>query len=275
MVEIFILLLGSIVGVVLGLTGAGGSVIAVPLLMLGLGWTLPQAVPVALLAVALSALSGMFTVTRRNLVCYRAAILMAALGLASAPAGIWLAQWLPHMWLLILFAIVLVAVAIRMYLQATYSPADSSIVRAAIDWQDSNPVCRFHPDTGKLAWSSPCAVVLALGGAVTGLMSGLIGVGGGFIIVPALRHLTQLSMHAAVGTSLMVIALISTAGFAGAMLQGIPVAWSVAVPFVGGAILGMAGGRSLAPFLAGPLLQKAFALLMILASAGLVGGLFH
>lgn len=275
MVEIFILLLGSIVGAVLGLTSAGGSVIAVPLLMLGLGWTLPQAVPVALLAVAVSALSGVFTATKRNLVCYRAAILMAALGLVSAPAGIWLAQWLPHMWLQLLFALVLVAVAIRMYLQATYSPADSSVVRASIDWQDSSPVCRFNPDTGKLAWSSPCAVVLALGGAVTGLMSGLIGVGGGFIIVPALRHLTQLSMHAAVGTSLMIISLISTAGFAGAVLQDIPVAWSVALPFVGGAIIGMAAGRSLAPFVAGPLLQKGFALLMILVSAALIAGLFQ
>lgn len=275
MVDLITLALGAIVGIVLGLTGAGGSVIAVPLLMIVLDWTLPQAVPVALLAVGVSALFGVLTASRHQLVCYRAALLMAILGFVTAPMGIRLAQWLPHLWLQLLFAVVLVVVAIRMFLQATWSPADSSVVRAAVDWQDSSPVCRFNPDTGKLSWSSPCAVVLTISGAITGLMSGLIGVGGGFIIVPALRYLTQLSMHAAVGTSLLIITLISTAGFAGAMFQDIPVAWATAVPFVAGAVIGMAGGRRLAPFLAGPLLEKLFAVLMVGVAIALITGLMY
>ena len=275
MADLIILLLGAVVGIVLGLTGAGGSVIAVPLLMLALGWTLPQAVPVALLAVGVSALLGVLAATRHHLVCYRAAILMAVLGFITAPIGIRMAQLLPHVWLQLLFALVLTAVAVRMFLQATYSPADSSIVRAAVDWHDSNPVCRFNPETGKLSWSSPCAVVLTLSGAMTGLLSGLIGVGGGFIIVPALRHLTQLNMHAAVGTSLLIITFISTAGFVGAILQGVPVDWSMAVPFVAGAIVGMMAGRSLTPLIAGPMLQKLFSILMTGVAVALIAGLMH
>lgn len=275
MVEITALLLGAIVGLVLGLTGAGGSVIAVPLLIFGLGWTLPQAVPVALLAVAASALVGAVAASRQGLVCYRAAVVLAVLGFITAPAGIWLALRIPDIWLQAIFAGVLVAVAVRLFIQATYSPDDSRVVRAAIIRQDSSPVCRLNSQTGKLTWTSPCAFVLSLGGAVTGLITGLIGVGGGFIIVPALRHLTQLNMHAAVGTSLMVITGISIAGFTGAFFTGVPVSWPAAVPFVGGAIIGMIAGRTLAPFLSGPFLQKGFAVLMVVVSAGLIGSMFR
>lgn len=270
MVEITALILGTGVGLVLGLTGAGGSVIAVPLLIFGLGWTLPQAVPVALLAVAVSALVGAVAATRQGLVCYRAAVVLALLGFLTAPVGIWLSLRVTDFWLQLVFAAVLLIVAVRLFIQATYSPDDSRIVRAAITRQESNPVCRLNPETGKLTWTSPCAFVLALGGAATGLISGLIGVGGGFIIVPAIRHLTQLSMHTAVGTSLLVITLISIAGFVSALFHDVPVSWATGAPFVAGAVLGMIAGRTLAPILAGPQLQKGFAVLMVVVSAGLL-----
>ena len=76
-------LLGAIVGLVLGLTGAGGSIFAVPLLMWGLGWTLPQATPVALLAVCAGASFGTITAWDVELVRYRAAMLMAATSLSA------------------------------------------------------------------------------------------------------------------------------------------------------------------------------------------------
>lgn len=262
--------LGVAVGLVLGLTGAGGSILAVPLLMAGLGWTLPQAAPVALLAVATAAAIGTVGAWRHELVRYRAAMLMAALGFVTAPLGIWLAQGMPLWWLNAGFALILIIVAGRMFMQARTTPEETAVVRAATEGQAGAAVCRLNPATGRLSWTSPCAGALAATGAATGLVSGLLGVGGGFIIVPALRRLTQLNMHAAVGTSLMVIALVSAAGVAGALLHGIAMPWDVALPFVAGAVIGMLAGRLVAPRIAGPALQQGFAVLMWIVAAGLL-----
>jgi uncharacterized protein len=262
--------LGIAVGLVLGLTGAGGSILAVPLLMVGFGWSLPQAAPVALLAVATAAIIGTAGAWRHDLVRYRAALLMAALGFMTAPLGILMAQAMPLLWLNTVFALILIVVAARMFMQARSSPDETTVVRAVAAGQAGAAVCRLNPATGRLSWTSPCAGALAVTGAVTGLVSGMLGVGGGFIIVPALRRLTQLNMHAAVGTSLMVIALISAGGVAGALLQGVAMPWDIAWVFVAGAVGGMLAGRWLAPLIAGPRLQQGFAVLMCIVAAGML-----
>jgi uncharacterized protein len=89
------ILLGSLVGALLGLTGAGGGVLAVPALMLGLGLSMTDAVPVALIAVGGAAWLGGLAGLRQGLVRYKAALLMAVLGTVCAPAGVWLAHRLP------------------------------------------------------------------------------------------------------------------------------------------------------------------------------------
>ena len=111
-------LLGSLTGLTLALTGAGGAILAVPLLIFGLHLTVAEAAPIALLAVCLSAAMGAMIALINGKVRYRAAGLMAIIGACAAPAGIWLAQKLPNAPLTILFAIVLAYVAVDMFRQS-------------------------------------------------------------------------------------------------------------------------------------------------------------
>lgn len=269
--------LGAIVGLVLGLTGAGGSIIAVPLLMAGIGWSLTVAAPVALLAVASSATYGAYVAWKLSYVRYRAALLMAAFGLLTAPGGIAVARLLDLRLLTMLFAGVMAVVAVRMFAQAVASPEDTRVLRATVhgDGERSRgPLCRLHPQTGRIIWTPLSVSVMSAIGAMTGFLSGLMGVGGGFVIVPSLRAATELSIHSAVATSLMAIALVST-GTVGLMLwNGQPFPWPFAAPFVAGALTGMWGGQCIAPKIAGPALQKGFAVLLCSISIYLMARLF-
>ena len=259
-------LLGVAVGLVLGLTGAGGSILAVPLLMWGLGWTVPQAAPVALLAVCAAATFGTVSAWDITYVRWRAAMLMAVAGLLTAPFGLKAAEALPIHWLTMFFAVVLAAVAVRMIRQARRAPEEAAIVRAAVAGDGTRargPICRLNPKTGRLVWTLPCRLVLTGIGTVTGFLAGLLGVGGGFVIVPALRTVSELSMHSAVATSLMAIALTSAGTVVTAVLQGRELPWEVALPFAVGALVGMSAGRYLAPRITGPRLQQGFAALMV------------
>jgi uncharacterized membrane protein YfcA len=108
--------------------------------------------------------------------------------------------------------------------------------------------------------------VMSVIGAATGFLSGLLGVGGGFVVVPSLRGTSELSMHSAVATSLMVIALISSGTFAVMLIQGHEFSWTFAMPFVVGSLAGMWCGRLIAPRVAGPRLQQGFASLLFAIS---------
>lgn len=264
------LLLGIAVGLVLGLTGAGGSILAVPLLMFTLAWPMTQAAPVALLAVSAASALGSYLAWRKSYVRYRAAVLMAAAGVLAAQFGLRVAEVLPQSKLSLIFAVVLGLVALRMFIQAWRSPEDSTVVRAAVEGDGEHshgPICRLHPATGRIVWTRVSVLVIATIGAVSGFLSGLLGVGGGFVIVPSLRVATELSMHSAVATSLMAIALTSFGTVGGALLQGRVMPLVVALPFVAGSLLGMLGGHALAPRIAGPRLQQGFAVLMLLIAA--------
>lgn len=263
-------ILGCLVGIVLGLTGAGGSIFAVPLLVFGLGWTLPQATPVALLAVLAAAAFGTATLWRSGLIARRAALVAGLLGSATAPLGLALAARLPARALVLTFAGAMLVVAARMLRQAGSSPDDARVVRAATDGavDAGDPLCRLDPATQRIRWNRPCAFAVAAAGAVTGVLSGALGVGAGFVIVPTLRAVTGLSMQACVATSLMTIAIVSTAATGAHLLAAGPQALPVAIagPFVGGALLGMLASRLAAPRLSGPVLQRVFAALMIVAA---------
>lgn len=264
--------LGIAIGLVLGLTGAGGSIIAVPLLMATLAWPMTQAAPVALLAVTAAAALGSYLAWRKSYVRYRAAILMSLAGIITAQVGLRVAHVLPNTWLMAVFACVLAVVAYRMFRQTMLSPTDAGVVRAAVSGDGEpahGPMCRLHPSTGRIIWTRMSAFVIACIGALSGFLSGLLGVGGGFVIVPALRSSTELSMHSAVATSLMAIAITSLGAVVGAVALGRPFPLMVALPFVFGALLGMLGGHALAPRIAGPSLQQAFAVMMMVMALGM------
>ena len=267
------LILGLLIGLVLGLTGAGGSILAVPVLMLGLGWSLTDAAPVALIAVCAAATFGTIAAWDVSYVRYRAAMLMAAAGFIAAPLGVLAAHALPATTLVGLFSGVLVVVAVRMLLQARQHPDETTIVRADVHGDGvpaRGPLCRRHEGRGRLKWTKPCAFVISAIGSATGFLSGLLGVGGGFVIVPSLRAATALSMHSAVATSLMAIALTSAGTVLVILLSGKSLPWLMALPFAAGALGGMLAGRRLAPRVAGPRLQQGFAVLMFITAAVLI-----
>jgi uncharacterized protein len=266
------ILLGTIVGLVLGLTGAGGSIFAVPLLIFGLGWSLTQATPVALLAVCGAAVFGTITAWRTGQVCQRAALLIGIFGSVTAPVGILLASRTRHDVLVVAFAGVMVVVAIRLFLQARARPGESKLVRAtgAQDVSAGAPVCRIDMSSNRILLSSPCKIALAVSGAITGVLSGALGVGAGFVIVPTLRAATQLSVGSSIATSLMAIAIISATAVAAFFIRGGSMPFLVTATFFIGALAGMLLGRWIAPRVAGPRLQQLFAAFMLIAAASMV-----
>lgn len=256
-------LLGLAIGVILALTGAGGGILAVPALVFGAHQSVAQAGPIGLLAVGMAAALGAVLGLRAGTVRYRAALVISAAGMALSPLGLWLAQRIENRWLTLMFAMLLLFVAYRTYRQASTPEASAGVAA-----KDATP-CIRDADTGRFKWTAPCARALALSGGVAGMLSGLLGVGGGFVMVPALRRYTDLAMQSVVATSLAVIALVSTTGVVSSAAAG-TLNWSVAMPFSAGALAGMAGGRLLAARLAGPLLQKGFAVVSALVAVGLV-----
>ena len=258
-----IILLGAFVGFILGATGAGGAILSVPLLTVFLHLDISQAGPIGLFAAtvvsAIAALMGL----REGIVRYKAALLMAGLGLCFAPLGFWLAQRLPNAPLTLIFVVVLAWVGYRMWHESDHLDGvlERHVTKTVF-------VCERNDVSGKFVWTYPCARALALTGGLAGFLSGLIGVGGGFIIVPSLKKNTNMDMRAIVATSLSVITLVSAGGVALAATHG-QVDWSIAVPFVAAAVFGMFGGRQLGHRLPNYILSRGFAVLALVA-AGLM-----
>jgi uncharacterized membrane protein YfcA len=250
------MLYGLCVGLVLGMTGAGGGILAVPALVLGMGWQPHAAAPVALLAVGFSAGLGAINGLRKNLVRWRAALLMAGIGVALAPLGARVAQALSPTVLMTLFAAAMFITSGRLLLRRGIrnTPAD------AISAAEKN--CMLNPLTGRLKWTARCAATLACIGSLSGLLTGMLGVGGGFLIVPAFKQWTDLRMHGIVATSLLVIALVSMGSAASALRMGAQVAPTGFV-FIAAAMAGMFVGRRVLPRLPGLVLQTGFAVLSI------------
>lgn len=237
--------LGSIVGLSLGLTGAGGAILALPLLVYGLGLAPAEAVPVSLAAAGSAALAGALQRLRQREVALGAALLIAGGGTLGAPAGAWLGQQLSPAVLMALFSLILCIAAARMWTSAgrETSPAPKSC--------GSGPLSRR------------CMGVLAVAGVLTGVLSGTFGVGGGFVIVPLLVLAVGMEIRRAAATSLLVIALVSSAAIVALLLNGQPLNTAVALPFLAGGLLGMALGTGLARRLPTAGLQKGFALMML------------
>ncbi|MCD5992127.1 sulfite exporter TauE/SafE family protein [Pseudomonas sp. CDFA 602] len=252
--------LGAVIGAVLALTGAGGGILAVPLLVFGLGLSIVEAAPVALLAVGLAAGVGAVLGLRQGIVRYRAAGYIAGIGVVVAPLGLWLAHRLPNTPLALLFSLVLVYACSRILIKASRELREGAPPpRSAI------LPCVLNPLQGRLRWTMPCLRALTFTGAASGLLSGLLGVGGGFVIIPALTRYSDLDIKSVMATSLAVIALVSTGSVITASLGGV-MHWSVGVPFALGAIAGLAAGRRVACYLAGPRLRQLFAVCGIVAA---------
>jgi uncharacterized membrane protein YfcA len=255
--------LGVAIGIILALTGAGGGILAVPLLIFGAQQSVAQAGPIGLLAVGMAAALGAVLGLRAKIVRYRAAVLISGTGMILSPLGLWLAHRVDNRWLTMIFAVVLLFVAFRTFRQTGKHAGNNP------NADGKQPPCIRDADSGRFIWTSSCARALAASGGVAGLLSGLLGVGGGFVMVPALRRYTDLGMQSVVATSLAVIALVSITGVAASAMAG-NLNMAVAMPFAAGALGGMLGGRAISARLAGPHLQRAFATVSALVAVGMI-----
>jgi uncharacterized membrane protein YfcA len=246
--------LGALIGLILALTGAGGGILAVPALTLGLGLSMTAASPVALLAVASAAATGMMDGLLKGHVRIRAALLISAVGLLVAPSGQHLARFLPERWLTGLFACVMLLVALRMIL----APASAGI--------KTNVTCIVDEKTGRISWNALSFFKLCLIGLLSGLATGLLGVGGGFILVPALLRCSNISMNGIIATSLTVITLVSTGAVISALSTGQLKLSEPVLLFVCSTVVAMLLGRQFAEKIPANQLQVAFSFLLCCVS---------
>ena len=232
--------IGLVLGLLLGLTGAGGSLVALPLL-LSLHLPLRDAIGVSLGAVSMSALIGAIPRARMGQVAWKPVILLAICGLPGNAAGQWLGRFVAERALIIAFCLLVLWSAWRM-------------------WRGASLPAKEHGEERYLA-----LVAIGLG---VGLLSGLMGVGGGFLIVPALLWFTSLSLLSAMATSMAVIAVVSGGGFLLYLTGAQP-----ELPLLGGLALGGAcgvlTGNRLAQYLNSSLLQRLFALMLVVVSLSL------
>ena len=261
------ILIGLLIGTVLGLTGAGGSIFAVPLLILLLNLPVSDAVGLALGAVAISALIGTLNNWQGKYILWVPALTLGLSGALFAPLGKYLGNQIPDFFLLLGFSILAFTVAIIMWRQASTSPQDAEVVRSGTGSEHDyiEPICRFnHAETFRL--TPKCFSALLSAGTTVGLLSGLFGVGGGFLIVPALLFITQVSMRQAVATSLLIITFISTIGFLSFAASSPAMNWSLLAKICDGGVIGMLGGHVVADKIAGPQLQKIFSVSLMITA---------
>ncbi|MGV0644159.1 sulfite exporter TauE/SafE family protein [Mycolicibacterium sp. XJ879] len=209
--------LGALIGVLLGLLGGGGSILAVPALVYGMNLGIEQAIPISLVVVATASAVGVLPKIRARQVRWRMAGIFAAAGVPATVLGSAISRHLPEPALLIGFAAVMVVAGIRML----------------ADQGNTGTACEVR--AGQVNWRR-CLPRSIGAGLLVGVLTGLFGVGGGFLIIPALVVVLGVEMSTAIGTSLLIIVANSVAGIF-SHLEGLSVDWSVAGVFVAAAMV--------------------------------------
>ena len=212
---IFALVLAFGIGLSLGLLGSGGSIVTLPVLVYVAGVPVAAAVGMSLAIVGGASVAGAWLKHRQGLVHWRAAALFGGAGMAGSLAGAQFTRLVSPGVLMLIFAALMAVVAWRM------------LTRRGDEGIEPLPDCR--------------PVRCALAGLVVGVLTGFVGVGGGFLIVPAMILFARLPMAMAVGTSLAVIAANSLAGWLGHLGRE-PFAWGMTGAFLLVALAGMAAG---------------------------------
>lgn len=243
---------GLATGLVLGLFGSGGSIIALPALLYLLHVAPKSAIAMSLGVVAVTATVSALDNWRRGRVDVRIAFVFGLFGVAGTFAGARLGLLTPVVIQLGLFALVMYAAAWRML----------KPVRVATPSTSVGVVGEAAALGGCQDFFSPCMGHIALHGIGVGVLTGLVGVGGGFLIVPALVLLSGIPMKTAVGTSLAIVAAKSYAGFAG-YLGGVAIDYAVMGGFTAVTIAGSFAGAHLAGHLSHDTLKKAFAWFLV------------
>ncbi|MDG2175590.1 MAG: sulfite exporter TauE/SafE family protein [Gammaproteobacteria bacterium] len=268
------ILSGIVVGLALGLTGGGGSILALPILVYALGVAPAQAAVISLASVSAMAFTGAIEAVYKKIAEWRTALLMSIGGMLAAPVGNVIAVHLSDEFILNGFAILMIIVAASMGLRVFKTPAAMSVLRVNFTQVShlQGSFCQFD-DKATLRLAAPCSVALFIAGIFTGLLSSIFGVGGGFLIVPALMYVTRMDIQRAVATSLLIITVIGISSVCVALIQGRELDLDITALFIGGGIFGMGVGRLLAARIPVLSLQKIFGLAVLLL--GILSLLFN
>ncbi len=259
------ILFGCLVGFALGLTGGGGGVFAVPLLVYGLAVAPREAVGISLAAVGGTAMFGAVPRMVRGEVELRTGLLFAVAGMVGAPVGSYLSTLVPENILLMMFAVLMLVVAQRMWAKSRNTQLPSGVCNTETKVGRDRSACQRGED-GQLRLTSKCVRLLILVGLMTGVLSGMFGVGGGFVIVPALVLFSGMAIHQAVATSLFVIVLVSISGVSSYLVRGNELSLETTLQFLVGGFAGMWLGGVIAKRLEGPTLQKTFSVAVVLVA---------
>jgi len=232
--------LAALIGLSLGLMGGGGSILTVPVFVYVLGYDPKLAIAMSLPVVGVTSLIGAVAHWRVGNVRLETAALFGVVAMVAAYAGARLAHFLTGAVQLSLLAVIMLAAAISMYVNARRPPAAPT---------------RGEGRVASIRLLIPVAVVV-------GLITGIVGIGGGFLIVPALVLLGGVAMKQAVGTSLLVIAMNCASGFAG-YLGRVNIPWTFVASFTAVAAIGILVGTALARHVPQRALKQAFAVFLI------------
>ncbi|MER8088227.1 sulfite exporter TauE/SafE family protein [Streptomyces sp. NPDC058316] len=221
------------VGVSLGVLGGGGSILTVPILVYLAGQGTKEAIATSLFVVGVTSVVALIPHARAHRVRWRTGLLFGAFSMAGAYGGGRVAEYVPGTALLVAFALMMLATAVAM-------------LRKPRRGAEPKPRHRDLP-----------LKHIAVEGLVVGAVTGLVGSGGGFLVVPALAILGGLPMSIAVGTSLLVIAMKSFAGLAG-HLSDVQIDWGLALAVTAAAVVGSLLGARLAGRIPQDTLRTAF-----------------
>ncbi len=239
------------VGLSLGLLGSGGSILTVPVLVYLLGQDEKVAIAGSLFIVGAVALSGGLVFAYRRTVHWRSVLYFGVPGMAGTWVGAWISKPVSGEVQLIVFAIVMLLAA-------------GLMLRGP---QTAREVPVEPPRRSRLK--------IGLEGLAVGVLTGFVGVGGGFLIVPALVLLGGLPMHLAIGTSLMIIALKSATGFVKYLeVLGdldLAVDWSVLLAFTALGVVGSLVGRKIGKRVPAAKLRRVFALFLVVIGVAILG----
>ncbi len=237
--------LGLLIGLVIGGLGGGGGVLTVPLLVYVLGQSAQDATTGSVVIVGVTAVAGVLARGRSGSVQWRTGLMLGAAGIPAAALGTLLNQRVAEPVLLLSFAALTVLAAVALIVDGGPDP-DPPAATGAV-------AVRTRPSTG---------VVVGCGLAI-GFLTGFLGVGGGFLLVPVLVIVLRMPMVAAVGTSLLVIVINSTAAFGVRLGSAAELDWAVLVPFTVAAVLASFAGRRVAARFSGAALTRGFAVMLV------------
>lgn len=248
--------LSLFVGLNLGLLGGGGAILAVPLFTAVGGMTAHEAVGASLLVVGLGSLVSLIPPRRHRAVNWKVAAVMAAVGAPAGIAGQAVASITPEPVIMLTFAAIMLAASFKM-LTGRKGARDAGTTAASTTAAAANQ-------------ASPSLRLALLMGAGVGFLTGFVGAGGGFIIVPTLVLIAGLAMPAAVATSLVVIAANSLVSFASYIRTG-ELDWHVVGPALAAVLIGAVIGTALASKVRADVLRTLFGLLVLTIAVAVIG----